>query len=222
MLNFSYKAVYLTEFNMTTIRYSLHLKRRYLYFVINMLVPILILSILNSVTFFIPLESRERIQYSLTLFLAFTVFLTIFEKMMPQNSTAVPYISVYVGFQLLLCVISTVVSVVATSEVKKINDKDTTVLNSVYLSSKHETLNSVYSSKKHGTSHGDTSTVKVGEMESDRNLNNSKSNCSTNDNVSSKHRFHLECTCKPNVAMLVFNTISQVLAAGALCTLYWV
>jgi hypothetical protein len=75
---------------------------------------------------------------------------------------------------------------------------------------------------KHGTSNIDTITVKVGEMESDRNLNNSRKNFSTNNKIFSKNRFYVECTCKTNFVMLVFNTISQLLATGTLLSLYWI
>ncbi|XP_056000896.1 acetylcholine receptor subunit alpha-like [Ostrea edulis] len=215
IMTFTYSSEYLTEFDMTTIHYSLRLKRRYLYFVLNMLVPIMILSILNSVTFVIPLESGERIQYSLTLFLAFTVFLTIFEKMMPQNSTAVPYISVYVGFQLLLCVISTVVSVVATSGLKTKNDtsKEAKRFNSI--------IPEMFANQPKTQNEDKTAEIIMeidGEVENNNNSSNNK-NCSKNDKMFVMNHIHQER--KTNFVMILFNTISQVLSAIILFIMYW-
>ncbi|XP_062590165.1 acetylcholine receptor subunit alpha-like, partial [Saccostrea cucullata] len=110
-IKFTYTIEYFPEFHLTTVAYVLHFKRRYLYIVLTIFVPIVILAVLNSLTFFVPVDSGERITYSLTLFLTFTVFLTLFEQTMPRNSTDVPYLTIYVGFHLLLCVISTIISV---------------------------------------------------------------------------------------------------------------
>ncbi|XP_056000895.1 acetylcholine receptor subunit alpha-like [Ostrea edulis] len=209
IMTFTYSSEYLTEFDMTTIHYSLRLKRRYLYFVLNMLVPIMILSILNSVTFVIPLESGERIQYSLTLFLAFTVFLTIFERMMPQNSTAVPYISVYVGFQLLLCVISTVVSVLAVSGVQTLNDADTKCVNPTYLEK---------SANQSKTPDEDKTADKIVEVDDGVERNKDK-NHNKNDKMFVMNHIHQER--KTNFVMILFNTISQVLSAIILFIMYW-
>ncbi|XP_056001747.1 neuronal acetylcholine receptor subunit beta-3-like [Ostrea edulis] len=200
IMTFTYSSEYLTEFDMTIIHYSLRLRRRYLYFVLNMLVPIMTLSILNSVTFFIPLESGERIQYSLTLFLAFTVFLTIFEKMMPQNSTAVPYISVYVGFQLLLCVISTVVSVVATSGLKTLNDtsKDINIINPPV-------------ANQPKTPNEDRNQDKFMEIDDEVHVER-------NNGIFTLNNFER----KTNFAMILFNTVSQILSVAVLFLLYWI
>ncbi|XP_078340957.1 neuronal acetylcholine receptor subunit alpha-7-like [Crassostrea virginica] len=113
--SFTYEETYDPEFNLTKIIYTLRFRRRYRYFLLCTIMPIVILAVLNSLTFLIPVESGERIQYCLTLFLTFTVFLTLFDQTMPRNSTDVPFITVFVTFHLFLCVISTVVSIVTIS-----------------------------------------------------------------------------------------------------------
>lgn len=113
--NFTYKEYYDAEFDLTKIMYTLEFQRRYRYFLLCTIMPIVILSVLNSLTFLIPVESGERITYCLTLFLTFTVFLTLFDQTMPRNSIDVPYITVFVSFHLFLCVISTIVSILTIS-----------------------------------------------------------------------------------------------------------
>lgn len=113
--NFTYEENYDAEFDLTKIVYTLEFQRRYRYFLLCTIMPIVILSVLNSLTFLIPVESGERITYCLTLFLTFTVFLTLFDQTMPRNSIDVPYITVFVSFHLFLCVISTMVSILTIS-----------------------------------------------------------------------------------------------------------
>ncbi|XP_062598728.1 neuronal acetylcholine receptor subunit alpha-7-like, partial [Saccostrea cucullata] len=127
--SFTHRVLYLSEYEMTVLQYELHLKRRYLYFVFSTLVPILALSLMNSLTFLIPLESGERIQYSLTLLLAFTVFLTLFEQTMPQSSVDIPYLTLYVDFQLCFSVMSTVISVISRLKTSRNDNKESNYKN---------------------------------------------------------------------------------------------
>jgi hypothetical protein len=108
---FTFSVAYNSEFALSQIVYTLVFKRRYLYFILSTIMPVIILAILNSLTFLIPAESGERITFCLTLFLTFTVFLTLFDQTMPRNSTDVPFITVFIAFHLFLCVISTIVSI---------------------------------------------------------------------------------------------------------------
>jgi hypothetical protein len=126
--------------------------------------------------------------------------------MMPHNSTAVPYISVYVGFQLLLCVISTVVSVVATPEVKRLNDKDSQI-------------SSVFKPDQLGNQTINPSICKKSDqvVEIENKIERRKEN--SNEKMSAKKYIHL--SNKSNFAMIVLNIILQVLSAVILFSLYW-
>ncbi|XP_056007992.1 neuronal acetylcholine receptor subunit alpha-7-like [Ostrea edulis] len=206
--NFTFHSFYQKEFDTTVLEYTLCLKRRYLHFVLSTLVPIMILSILNSLTFFIPLESGERIQYSLTLFLAFTVFLTLFEQMMPQNSTDVPYISVYVGFQLILCVISTVVSVVCTSKKYSSEMKEAKYCNNTGYCKQERRSQTISTKISEGKVMGKETKLK-------NKLNNINDNthniCAVN---SFQHR--------TNLIMILLNSFSLILSTAILFILYWI
>lgn len=120
---FTFSVEYDSEFDLTQIVYTLVFQRRYLYFILSTIMPVIILAILNSLTFLIPAESGERIAYCLTLFLTFTVFLTLFDQTMPRNSTDVPFITVFIAFHLFLCVISTIVSIFTISIKTKAGSK---------------------------------------------------------------------------------------------------
>ncbi|KAK3084497.1 hypothetical protein FSP39_014396 [Pinctada imbricata] len=71
------------------VKAQITLKRRPLYFCINMLMPVLILAILNPLVFVLPPESGERISFSVTIFLSFAVFMTVIGDQLPKSSTSI-------------------------------------------------------------------------------------------------------------------------------------
>lgn len=86
--------------------FTIKIKRVPQYFVLNLLTPIVLLSVLNLFTFAIPCDSGERTGYSITVWLSFAVFLTIINDNLPQNSTSI--MAIYAMMQLFLttlCVI---------------------------------------------------------------------------------------------------------------------
>ena len=65
---------------------SLTLKRKPLYFLMNIFLPIMLLSILNMFVFILPVESGEKASFVVTVFLSLAVFLTIVSGKLPENS----------------------------------------------------------------------------------------------------------------------------------------
>ena len=65
-------------------------QRRRPYYVINILLPTLLMSVCVVWTFILPTASGERIGYSLTILLSFTVFLTVTNGLLPSTSQQTP------------------------------------------------------------------------------------------------------------------------------------
>ncbi|XP_062583245.1 acetylcholine receptor subunit beta-like 1 [Saccostrea cucullata] len=88
------------------------LKRKSLYFVINMLAPILLLSLLNPLVFALPVESGERVSYAITIFLSFAVFMTLLSDNIPKSSEPMSLMSYFLIFTMamstLICVLAVV------------------------------------------------------------------------------------------------------------------
>ncbi|XP_053376510.1 acetylcholine receptor non-alpha chain-like [Mercenaria mercenaria] len=80
--------------------FILELQRKPLYHVMNVIIPVLCISILNIVSFLLPSESGERVTFSISIFLTLAVFLTTVNSSMPESSDEVPSFSVYLGLQL--------------------------------------------------------------------------------------------------------------------------
>ncbi|KAH3747633.1 hypothetical protein DPMN_182061 [Dreissena polymorpha] len=70
------------------------LKRKSTFYVFYILIPIVLLSFLNVLTFALPVSSGERASYAVTVFLSLAVFLTIVASEIPKNANTI--ISVYI------------------------------------------------------------------------------------------------------------------------------
>ena len=106
------------------VTFSLTVKRKPHYFILNMMMPVLLLSVLNLFTFAIPCDSGERMSYSITVWLSFAVFLTVINANLPQSSN-ISVIAVYGIMQLFMTTIVVITSAIqlrinSYSEEKKI------------------------------------------------------------------------------------------------------
>ncbi|XP_069131627.1 5-hydroxytryptamine receptor 3A-like [Argopecten irradians] len=97
----------------TFLMVRIKLKRLPEYVVINMILPVCFLCVINIFVFFLPVESGERIGFSITLLLSVAVFMTILSDSLPQSSR--PQIAVLCYFmfsQLLLSIFMMVFTIV--------------------------------------------------------------------------------------------------------------
>jgi hypothetical protein len=83
--------------------------RKPLYYVLNMILPVVLLSILNIFVFVLPAASGEKSGYAMTVFLAFAVFLTIISTNLPENSE-VSFLSAYMALQVVQSTIITLLT----------------------------------------------------------------------------------------------------------------
>jgi hypothetical protein len=74
---------------------NIRVRRRSTFLLINIFAPILFLAFANLFVFVIPIESGERVSFSVTILLSFAVFLTLVMDKMPQTSLSVSLFSVY-------------------------------------------------------------------------------------------------------------------------------
>ncbi|XP_052095207.1 neuronal acetylcholine receptor subunit alpha-3-like [Mytilus californianus] len=74
-----------------TVRYTFYFKRRPMFLLMTLIIPVIFLALLNIGVFLLPTESGERFGFSVTLLLAVVVFLTIAQGLLPAS--AVPRLS---------------------------------------------------------------------------------------------------------------------------------
>lgn len=107
------------------IAFTLNIKRKPFFFLLNFIIPIVCLSILNLFVFVLPCESGEKTNYAIVLFLSFAIFLLIVTEIMPEGMKTVPVMSTYL---LIECVMSTIIVFVTIIQLRLHNqDSDTPV-----------------------------------------------------------------------------------------------
>ena len=79
---------------------TVRFKRRYEFFLINILLPPSLLSAMNPCVFLLPAASGERMSFSITCFLAFSVFMTLLGDNMPKSSVPISHLSYFLMFML--------------------------------------------------------------------------------------------------------------------------
>lgn len=96
--------------NRSIISYHLTLKRRPVFFIVNMMVPIVLLGMLNSLCFVLPIDSGERVGFATNVFLTFAVYLTILSSELPV-SNPLSIMSYYVAAMLSVSSITTLIAI---------------------------------------------------------------------------------------------------------------
>lgn len=77
------------------ITYTVIIRRRTLFYFINLIIPCLLITLLTILSFYLPPESGERVTLVITILLAMTVFLLLVAESMPPTSEVVPLIGIY-------------------------------------------------------------------------------------------------------------------------------
>ena len=67
---------------------DIKMKRRPAFAVINIVLPMIFMVVLNLLVFVLPVESGERLSYSITVLLAIAVFMTLVGDNLPHKSSA--------------------------------------------------------------------------------------------------------------------------------------
>lgn len=79
----------------SSVEYKIELKRRPMYYVVNLIAPILLLGLINACTFLLPVDSGERVGYGITCFLSYVVLLNMIMGFMPTSAAPLSYLSYY-------------------------------------------------------------------------------------------------------------------------------
>lgn len=97
------------------VTFSLEMKRKPLFYLLNILVPVVMLALLNPFVFALPASSGEKTGFAVTAFLAFAVFLTVISAELPENSEKMSTFSAYL---FLMTFLSTFISLITIAELR--------------------------------------------------------------------------------------------------------
>uniref|UniRef100_T1KYX4 Neurotransmitter-gated ion-channel ligand-binding domain-containing protein n=1 Tax=Tetranychus urticae TaxID=32264 RepID=T1KYX4_TETUR len=111
----------------TDVTYTIHIRRRTLYYGINLIIPCLIISSMTLLGFTLPPDSGEKLTLGVTILLSMTVFLLQLTETLPATSDTVSAIATYFASIMLMVAFSVVMTVVVlnfhykSSEVHELN-----------------------------------------------------------------------------------------------------
>ena len=74
------------------VTFHLHFQRRSLFYVLNLIFPIVMITVLTIWIFILPAQTGERMSVGVTLLLAVTVFMILVTEMIPESSESVPLV----------------------------------------------------------------------------------------------------------------------------------
>ena len=98
------------DWTRSALTYTLMLRRRPTYYVINIILPAMFLSFTTSAVFLLPSKSGEKMTLSMTGLVAMSVFLSGVADDLPQTSVHVCYLQVYLTFVLGLSALGVLLS----------------------------------------------------------------------------------------------------------------
>ena len=94
------------------IRYNFTLKRKWLFYVLNIMSPVAITSSLNILCFTLPSDSGERITLCISIYLTLAVFLNVVNSALPETSDEQAILSIYIGLQFLATTFTIIMTVI--------------------------------------------------------------------------------------------------------------
>lgn len=79
----------------SVVKYDIAIRRETLYYMMNFIVPCVLIAILTVPVLLLPPESQERQSYGVTVLLSFTILIMMLQEKVPATSKAYPMIAIY-------------------------------------------------------------------------------------------------------------------------------
>ncbi|PAA54201.1 hypothetical protein BOX15_Mlig026469g1 [Macrostomum lignano] len=92
--------------------YFIQIRRRTLYYGINLIIPCVLISSMSLLTFVLPPDAGEKISLGVTIMLSLSMFQLLVADAMPQTSESVPLIGMYFSCTMVMCSLSVVFTVI--------------------------------------------------------------------------------------------------------------
>ncbi|XP_053128513.1 neuronal acetylcholine receptor subunit beta-4 isoform X2 [Hemicordylus capensis] len=97
--------------NYVDVTYDFIIRRKPLFYTINLIIPCVLITSLAILVFYLPSDCGEKMTLCISVLLALTVFLLLISKIVPPTSLDVPLIGKYLMFTMVLVTFSIVTSV---------------------------------------------------------------------------------------------------------------
>ncbi|KOX71213.1 Acetylcholine receptor subunit alpha-like 1 [Melipona quadrifasciata] len=91
--------------------FNITLRRKTLFYTVNLIVPCVGISFLSLLVFYLPSDSGEKVSLSISILLSLTVFFLLLAEIIPPTSLTVPLLGKYLLFTMVLVTLSVVVTI---------------------------------------------------------------------------------------------------------------
>ncbi|XP_077592374.1 acetylcholine receptor subunit delta [Stigmatopora nigra] len=98
----AYKHIPMESNKHQDITFYLIIKRKPLFYIVNIIIPCVLISFLASLVYYLPADSGEKMTLSISVLLAQSVFLLLISQRLPETSISVPLIVKYLMFIMVL------------------------------------------------------------------------------------------------------------------------
>jgi len=94
------------------ITFKLQLRRKTLFYTVNLIIPCVLISFLSVSVFYLPADAGEKMTMCISILLALIVFLLLVSKILPPTSVKIPLIAKYLLFTFIMNIITILVTVI--------------------------------------------------------------------------------------------------------------
>ncbi|XP_069114291.1 neuronal acetylcholine receptor subunit alpha-10-like [Argopecten irradians] len=84
------------------ITFYIHIRRRPLFYIFNMVMPCILITLVALLGFYVPSDSGEKVTMGITTLLSMTVFMMLVAENMPPTSNVLPLLGIYYGITIFI------------------------------------------------------------------------------------------------------------------------
>lgn len=92
--------------------FNITLRRKTLFYTVNLIIPCVGISYLSVLVFYLPADSGEKIALCISILLSQTMFFLLISEIIPSTSLAMPLLGKYLLFTMILVALSVVVTII--------------------------------------------------------------------------------------------------------------
>lgn len=93
------------------ITYNITIRRKTLFYTVNLIIPCVLISFLSILVFYLPSDSGEKVSLSISIMLSLGVFFLLLSEIIPPTSLTVPLLGKYLLFTMILVSFSVIVTI---------------------------------------------------------------------------------------------------------------
>ena len=96
----------------TRIKFKLNIRRKTLFYTVNLIIPCVLISFLSVCVFYLPADAGEKMTMCISILLALVVFLLLVSKILPPTSLTIPLIAKYLLFTFIMNIFTILITVI--------------------------------------------------------------------------------------------------------------